>query len=56
MAGRDELFVRLNENDMFNGNLERKVSDQHIVIKTMTKSVKQLKRKANLLQDEISRL
>lgn len=56
IAERDELVVGLSEYEVFKKNLERKVSEKYVIIKAMAESVKQLKEKKSLLQDEINLL
>lgn len=51
-AERDELFVRLKKYKVFKKNLEEKVSEQDVIVKAMTRSVKHLKRKVSSSQDQ----
>lgn len=56
MAEETELDPWLVEYKVFKKNLQRKVSEQSVIIKAIKRSVKQLQRKLSTLQDENSLL
>lgn len=49
MPGKEELFVRLTEYKKCKENLERKVSGEHVLLKAMTRSAKQLESRVSFL-------
>lgn len=51
MAERDDLAVRLSEDNVYKSNLERRVSEQDIINRAMTGSTKQLEKKVRSWQD-----
>lgn len=44
-AERDDLLVRLNDNEVPKENFKRKILEKDVILKDMTASVKQLKKK-----------
>lgn len=56
MAERDELIVRLDKYNVSKKNLERKVFEEEVIIRSMTGSMKQLERKVSSSRDEINLL